>query len=121
MTVVKTAKRAQRRKRHVRRKAFGTAKRPRLSVFRSNRNIYAQIIDDVEAVTLVSANTVSKTIKASDGHGGNIEAAKLVGESVAKLAADMGVKCVCFDRGPYKYHGRVKALAEAARAVGLVF
>jgi large subunit ribosomal protein L18 len=121
MTVIKASERALRRKRHVRRKVLGTAKRPRLSVFRSNRHLYAQIIDDVEAVTLVSASTASKALRAASPRGGNVEAARLVGEAVAKLAIDMGINCVFFDRGSYKYHGRVKALAEAARKAGLAF
>ena len=110
-----------RRKYHVRKKVFGTPERPRLSVFRSSRHIYAQIIDDVAAATLVSASTKTKRIKDEFSEGGNKKAAQIVGEAVAKQAISVGIKCVCFDRGNYKFHGRVKALAEAARKTGLVF
>ena len=114
----KNAKRLQRHKR-VRRKVFGTPQRPRLCVFRSSNNIYAQIIDDVNAVTLVSASTVDKELKVNAG--GNKEAAKMIGEAVAKRALDKGITEVVFDRGGYVYHGRVQALAEAAREAGLKF
>ena len=109
--------RAQRIKRHnrVRGKISGTAERPRLSVFRSENNIYAQIIDDVAGVTLVSASTVEK------GFEGNVEAAKKVGATVAERALKKGIEDVVFDRGGYIYHGRVKALAEGAREGGLKF
>ena len=112
--------RAQRIKRHnrVRGKISGTAERPRLSVFRSENNIYAQIIDDVAGVTLVSASTVEKGI---EGNGGNVEAAKKVGATVAERALKKGIEDVVFDRGGYIYHGRVKALAEGAREGGLKF
>ena len=116
---VRTA--ALRRKYHVRKKVFGTPDRPRLSVFRSNRHIYAQIIDDVAGVTLVSASTRAKGLRDRTSNGGNIKAAQLVGESIAKEALKVGIKCVCFDRGCYKFHGRIKALAEAARKAELVF
>ena len=112
--------RAQRIKRHnrVRGKISGTAERPRLSVFRSENNIYAQIIDDVAGVTLVSASTVEKGFK---GNGGNVEAAKKIGATVAERALKKGIEDVVFDRGGYIYHGRVKALAEGAREGGLKF
>ena len=112
--------RAQRIKRHnrVRGKISGTAERPRLSVFRSENNIYAQIIDDVAGVTLVSASTVEKGF---EGTGGNVEAAKKVGATVAERALKKGIEDVVFDRGGYIYHGRVKALAEGAREGGLKF
>ena len=112
--------RAQRIKRHnrVRGKISGTAERPRLSVFRSENNIYAQIIDDVAGVTLVSASTVEKGF---EGNGGNVEAAKNVGATVAERALKKGIEDVVFDRGGYIYHGRVKALAEGAREGGLKF
>ena len=112
--------RAQRIKRHnrVRGKISGTAERPRLSVFRSENNIYAQIIDDVAGVTLVSASTVEKGF---EGNGGNVEAAKKIGSKIAERALAKGIEEVVFDRGGYIYHGRVKALAEAAREAGLVF
>lgn len=114
-------KAALRRKYHVRKKTFGTRERPRLSVFRSNKQIYAQIIDDAVGVTLVFASTMDKNLRGQLGAGGNIKAAKAVGEAVAKQALGVGIKCVCFDRNRYKYHGRVKALAESARKAGLVF
>lgn len=114
-------KRAMRRERHVRRKVVGTAERPRLSVYRSNRNMYAQVIDDVAGVTLVSASTQSKSSRGQVPNGGNSNAAAAVGESIAKEALGVGIKCVCYDRGPYRYHGRCRALAEAARKAGLVF
>jgi large subunit ribosomal protein L18 len=110
-----------RRKYHVRKKAFGTTDRPRLSVFRSNRNIYVQIIDDVAGLTLASASTRSKAFKGQMPKTGDKKAAEAVGEAIAKQATGVGIKCVCFDRSRYKYHGRVKALAEAARKAGLVF
>jgi large subunit ribosomal protein L18 len=93
--------------------------RPRLSVFRSHRHIYAQIIDDSQARTLVSASTVEKEVREQLKHGGNIEAAKLVGQLIARRALEAGITQVAFDRGPYKYHGRVAALADAARDAGL--
>ncbi|MGE4378509.1 MAG: 50S ribosomal protein L18 [Candidatus Izemoplasmatales bacterium] len=112
-------KNAQRQKRH-RRMRFsikGTPERPRLNVFRSNKQIYAQIIDDVNQVTLVQAN--SREIESCTGS--NIEGAKLVGKLVAERAIEKNVKLVVFDRGGYLYHGRVKALADAAREAGLEF
>lgn len=107
-------------KRHkrVRAKISGTASRPRLCVYRSNSNIYAQIIDDVAGATLVSASSLEKGF---EGNGGNVEAAKKVGEAVAKKALEKGIECVVFDRGGYLYHGRVQALAEGAREGGLKF
>ena len=112
--------RGQRIKRHnrVRGKISGTAERPRLSVFRSENNIYAQIIDDVAGVTLAAASTVEKGF---EGKGGNIEAAKKVGAAIAERALKKGIEDVVFDRGGYIYHGRVKALAEGAREGGLKF
>ena len=112
--------RAQRIKRHnrVRGKISGTAERPRLCVFRSENHIYAQIIDDVAGKTLVSASTVEKSF---DGNGSNVEAAKKIGSVIAERALKQGVEEVVFDRGGYIYHGRVKALAEAAREGGLKF
>ena len=112
--------RGQRIKRHkrVRGKISGTAERPRLSVFRSESNIYAQIIDDVAGNTLVAASSVEK---AFEGNGGNIEAAKKVGAMIAERALQKGIEEVVFDRGGYIYHGRVKALAEGAREGGLKF
>ena len=112
--------RAQRLKRHrrVRKNISGTAERPRLNVFRSLNNIYAQIIDDTKGVTLVAASSLDKGF---DGYGGNIEGAKKVGQLVAEKALAAGIKEVVFDRGGYVYHGRVAALAEGAREGGLVF
>ncbi len=107
-------------KRHkrVRAKISGTAERPRLCVFRSNANIYAQIIDDVAGVTLVSASSLDQDF---EGNGGNKEAAKKVGELLAKKALAKGIEEVIFDRGGYLYHGRVQQLAEGAREGGLKF
>ena len=111
---------AQRLHRHkrVRGKVSGTPERPRLNVFRSETNIYAQLIDDTKGVTLVSASSLEKGF---EGPGSNCEAAKKVGEAVAQRARDKGIKAVVFDRGGYLYHGRVKALAEGAREGGLKF
>jgi len=111
---------AQRKKRHkrVRGKISGTPERPRLNVFRSEKHIYAQVIDDVNAVTLCSASTVEKSF---EGLGSNKEAAKKIGTLVAERAKAKGIETVVFDRGGYIYHGRVKELAEAAREGGLKF
>lgn len=114
-------KAALRRKHHVRKKVFGTSERPRLSVFRSNRHLYVQIVDDIAGATLISASTRAKDLRDQVKYGGNCKAAEVVGEAIAKQAMGVGIKCVCFDRNRYKYHGRVKALAEAARKAGLVF
>ena len=118
--VSKINKKAMRLKRHirVRGKVSGAAGRPRLNVFRSNANIYAQIIDDVNGVTLVSANTLEKGF---EGATGNAEAAKKVGAVLAERAKAKGIEEVVFDRGGYVYHGRVAALAEGAREGGLKF
>jgi large subunit ribosomal protein L18 len=112
---------AQRRKFHVRKKVHGTPEQPRLSVFRSSRHIYAQLIDDVAGLTLASASTRAKALRDKIAKTGNKKAAGIVGEAVAKEALGVGIKCVCFDRGPYRFHGRVKSLADAARKAGLVF
>ncbi len=111
---------AQRLKRHarVRGKISGTPERPRLAVYRSNANISAQIIDDVNGVTLVSANTYEKDFA---GNGSNKEAARKVGNTLAKRALEKGISAVVFDRGGYIYHGRVSELAEGAREGGLKF
>ncbi len=121
MTVDRIKKAAMRRKYHVRKKVFGTPDRPRLSVFRSNRHIYAQIMDDTAGATLVSASTRAKGLLDQLPQSGNKKAAQIVGEAVAKQALSVGIKCVRFDRNRYKFHGRVKTLAEAARKAGLVF
>ena len=111
---------AQRLKRHkrVRAKISGTPEMPRLNVFRSEANIYAQVIDDVNGVTLASASSLDKAI---EGYGGNIAAATAVGKLVAERAKAKGIETAVFDRGGYLYHGRVKALAEGAREGGLKF
>ena len=116
--VKKFDRNAQRLKRHVRVRAkiSGTPERPRLNVFRSNANIYAQIIDDINGVTLVSASTLEKSF---EGAAGNAEAAKKVGQMIAERAKEKGINEVVFDRGGYVFHGRVAALAEGAREGGL--
>lgn len=106
------------RHRRVRGKIFGTPKRPRLNVFRSNSNMYVQIIDDVSATTLVSASSYEKDF---EGYGGNKEAASKIGATIAKRALEKGIENVVFDRGGYLFHGRVKSLADAAREAGLKF
>ncbi len=118
--VSKINKKAMRMRRHVRVRAkiSGTPECPRLNVFRSNANIYAQIIDDVNGVTLVSANSLEKGF---EGATGNAEAAKKVGQTIAQRAKEKGIEQVVFDRGGYVYHGRVAALAEGAREGGLQF
>ena len=121
MKTERLKKAALRRKYHVRKKVFGTPDRPRLLVFRSNRHIYAQIIDDVAGATLASASTRTKGLRDQLPNAGNTKAAEIVGEAVAKQAIGVGIKCVCFDRNRYKFHDRVRALAEAARKAGLVF
>lgn len=112
-----------RRHERVRKKIMGTPERPRLSVYRSLDNIYAQIIDDLSGKTLAAASSLTKAAKGKKGKasGGNIEAAKMVGAKLAALAKEKNISKVVFDRGGYIYHGRVKALADAAREGGLVF
>jgi large subunit ribosomal protein L18 len=110
-----------RKHKRIRKKIFGTDERPRLSVFKSLRHTYAQIIDDEQKVTLVSVCTLSPEIKKQVKYSGNVAASKLVGELIAKKALEKGIKTVVFDRGGYIYHGRVKALATAAREGGLQF
>jgi large subunit ribosomal protein L18 len=119
----KPGKNIARKKRHVRvrKNLSGTAQRPRLNVFRSLNHIYAQIINDETGVTLVSASTMDKDISATLSYGGNVEAAKIVGKAVAERAVAKGISKVVFDRGGYLYHGRVAALAAAAREAGLEF
>ena len=107
------------RHKRVRNNIYGTSSIPRLNVFRSNMHIYAQIIDDDKGETLVSASSIDKKLKLKNGS--NVEAAKQVGELIAKRALAKNIEKVVFDRGGYLYHGRVKALAEAARAAGLKF
>ncbi|MFQ3546440.1 50S ribosomal protein L18 [Halobacillus rhizosphaerae] len=119
--ITKADKNIVRKKRHarVRTNVFGTAERPRLNVYRSNKHIYAQLINDESQVTVASASTVDNGFDLDNT--GNKDAAKKVGELVAKRAIDNGFKVVVFDRGGYLYHGRVKALADAAREAGLEF
>lgn len=107
-----------RRHLRVRKKVFGTVEKPRLAVFRSEKNIYAQIIDDVNKVTLVAASSLDKEF---NGIGSNKDAAKAVGEIIAKRAIEKGINQVVFDRGGFVYHGRVKTLADGAREAGLEF
>lgn len=99
----------------------GTSERPRLSVYRSNKHIYAQLIDDTKGITLVAAGTVEPAIKEKFSNGGDIEAAKEVGRLVAERAKNAGIESVVFDRGGFIYHGRVAALADSAREAGLLF
>jgi len=114
--------RRQRRKRHVRKSVTGTPSRPRLSVFRSHKNIYAQIIDDSAGRTLVMASSLEKSLREKlENAGGNRSAAAVVGEALAVKAVEAGIKKVVFDRNGYPYHGRVRVLAEAARKGGLEF
>lgn len=110
--------RKERVKNKIRRVAFG---KPRFSVYRSNKYIYAQIIDDIKGHTLVSASSLDKELKGKIKSGKNIEAAKAVGELIAKRAIEKGIKEVVFDRGGRLYHGRIKAIAETARQAGLKF
>ncbi|HPQ46066.1 MAG TPA: 50S ribosomal protein L18 [Clostridia bacterium] len=121
--ISKADKNKLRKNKHVRvrGKISGSVERPRLNVYRSNKNIYAQIIDDVNGVTLVSASTVEAALKNNVNYGGNKEAAKEVGKLIAQRAVEKGIKLVVFDRGGYIYHGRVKELADAAREAGLEF
>jgi large subunit ribosomal protein L18 len=116
-----TEQQRQRRHRRLRVQVRGTAERPRLNVFRSARHIYAQLVDDTVGHTLVSACTLDDSLRGELGKLKKTEQAKLVGETLAKRALEKGVKLVVFDRGGYKYHGRVKALAEGARSAGLQF
>ena len=109
------------RKKRVRSHVKGTSERPRLNVFRSLKNIYAQAIEDTTGKTLASASTKSPELKGSFRYPGNVEAAKKVGELIAKKCLEKGIQKVVFDRSGYLYHGRIKALAEAARAGGLIF
>ncbi|QDV32204.1 50S ribosomal protein L18 [Tautonia plasticadhaerens] len=110
-----------RRQRHVRKKLHGSAERPRLAIFRSSKHIYAQIINDDSATTLASAGTVEPSFRQESGYGGNKAAAAVVGKLVAERAKAAGIDKVCFDRRSYKYHGRIQALADAAREAGLEF
>ena len=114
-------KRQDRRKARIRGVVRGTTERPRLSVFRSLKNISVQIVDDTTGRTLVSACTLEKNLRGTTGSGGNVKAAVLIGRQIAERAKEKGINKVAFDRGGYRYHGRVKALADAAREGGLQF
>jgi len=116
-----TRVRSWRRQKRVRRKIFGTPDRPRLSVFRSHKHIYAQLIDDLAGKTVCSASSRNQELRQQLRNGGDLKAAEIVGTSLGQRAVMRGIKTVVFDRGPYKFHGRVKALAEAARKTGLEF
>lgn len=120
---MKVSRRESTRRRHVRvrRKVVGTAERPRLSVFRSNQHIYAQVIDDTQQHTIVSASTLDPDLKATLASGSNCDASSQVGKLVAERSLQKGIKQVVFDRGGNLYHGRVQALADAAREAGLEF
>jgi large subunit ribosomal protein L18 len=114
-------KRQLRRRNHVRRRIVGTAERPRLSVFRSSKHIYAQLIDDLAGVTLAASSSLAPAVKSQGTtYGGNVKAAAAVGKQLAEAAREKGITKAAFDRGHYRYHGRVKALAEAANAAGLL-
>ena len=122
MKLVNKSAARMKRKRRVRTRVRGTAQRPRLSVFKSARHIYAQIVDDSAARTLVDASSLSKEIRSGvQGKGGNKAGAAMVGELIAKRASEKGIKAVVFDRNGFLYHGRVKILADAAREHGLEF
>lgn len=111
--------RRRRRKLRCRKTTYGTPERPRLTVFRSIKNIYAQLIDDTAGRTLVSVSTLNKDVKSSAPSGGNVAAANVVGKVLAQRALDNGIKAAVFDRNGYRFHGRLKALAEGAREAGL--
>jgi large subunit ribosomal protein L18 len=121
--ITKGDKNIARKKRHarVRRTVTGTAERPRLNVFRSSKHIYAQLIDDVAGKTILSASSLDEEVKGSVDNGANVDAAKKVGQLIAKRAKEQGHESIVFDRGGYLYHGRIKALAEGAREEGLQF
>ncbi|MFT5430857.1 MAG: large subunit ribosomal protein L18 [Myxococcota bacterium] len=121
MSKITNIQRWQRRKKHVRKTVSGTAERPRLTVFRSNSHIYAQVVDDVTGATLAAASTLTAEVKAKLGELDKKGAAKLVGAALAGKAIAAGLESVVFDRNGYKYHGRVAALAEGAREGGLRF
>ncbi len=110
-----------RRQRHVRKRLHGTPERPRLAVFRSSKHIYAQVVNDDTGMTLASASTLDPEVRRDLSYGGNKAAAAIVGKVVAERAKQAGIDKICFDRRSYKYHGRVQALADAAREAGLQF
>jgi large subunit ribosomal protein L18 len=111
----------ERRKKRIRKKVFGTSERPRLTIFRTNSHMYAQIVDDVTGNTLAAASTLSADLGSHEGHRGNIEAAKAVGKLLAERAKAASIGQVVFDRNGFLYHGRVQALADSAREAGLDF
>ena len=118
----KAKHRQQRRRRlHVRNKITGTTERPRLTVFRSSKHIYAQLIDDLTGTTLAAASSSAPDVRQSLAYGGNVKAAAAVGKKIAAVAKEKGITKAAFDRGHYRYHGRVKALADGAREGGLNF
>jgi large subunit ribosomal protein L18 len=122
MDHARTIRRQRMRRRfRVRRSIRGTAERPRLAVFRTHKHIYAQIIDDAAGRTLVAASTMDKQLRDAVAFGGNKQAAEVIGKAVAERARAAGISKVCFDRGAFRYHGRVATLADAARAAGLEF
>ncbi len=121
ITATDRASERQRIHQRIRRKISGSSERPRLCVFRSLNHIYAQIIDDRSGKTIVAASTTEKALRRDAPKAGNIQAAGLIGKAIAQRAKDKGIEAVVFDRGGYIYHGRVKALAEAAREAGLKF
>ncbi len=114
-------KRRLRRKRRIRKRIFGTADRPRMSVFRSHRNIYVQLIDDLSGTTICEANTRNVALQKSINYGGNQDAARLIGQEIAQRAKAKGVARVRFDRNGYRFHGRLKALADAVQKEGIKF
>jgi large subunit ribosomal protein L18 len=121
LSVIEKVKARERRRRRVRRKIFGTADCPRLTVFRSNKHIHAQLIDDAAGKTILSASSLGADIRAKNARGSNREMAARVGTILAQKAVQRNIKKVVFDRNGYLYHGRVKALADAARQAGLIF
>jgi large subunit ribosomal protein L18 len=124
MKIASKADRRQRIKLRLRKRIHGTAERPRLSIFRSVAHVYAQVIDDMTGETLVAASSVEPSVKASFGsgvRGGNLKGAEVVGQAIAERSIQKGIRQVVFDRGGFLYHGRVRAVAEAARKGGLNF
>jgi large subunit ribosomal protein L18 len=114
-------KQRRRRRQHVRRKVVGNSERPRLTVFRSSKHIYAQLIDDLSGQTLATASSLTPDVHKDLSYGGNVKAAQAVGRKLAEVAKERGIARAAFDRGHYRYHGRIKALADAAREGGLQF
>lgn len=107
--------------RRIREKISGSPSRPRLCIYRSSKYVYAQIVDDTRGMTLAAASTAEKTLRGDNKHGDNLQAAKIVGKAIAERALAKGIETVVFDRGGYLYHGRIKAVADAARESGLKF